>query len=119
MFCPGCKSEDHRRSRRRSPLDYILFLMGLAPFRCKKCAKRFHARTVTLRYVRYARCGICGNLRLKRIAPEHVQGPLGVVGQMLGIPALRCDPCRHKFFAVRPVLEEDSRLRMASRDRAA
>jgi DNA-directed RNA polymerase subunit RPC12/RpoP len=91
----------------------------MAPFRCKRCARRFHARVVTLRYVRYARCGICGNLGLQKISPEHVQSPMAILGRILGLPALRCDPCRHKFFAIRPVIEERVLLSPASRDRAA
>lgn len=91
----------------------------MAPFRCKRCARRFHARVVTLRYVRYARCGICGNLGLQKISPEHVQSPMAILGRILGLPALRCDPCRHKFFAIRPVIQQHVLLRPASRDRAA
>ena len=119
MVCPACESQDSRRSRRRSPWDYVLSLGGMAPFLCKRCARRFHARSVTLRYVRYARCGICGNLGLQKISPEHVQSPMAILGRMLGIPALRCDPCRHKFFAIRPVIQESVLASPTSRDQAA
>lgn len=52
---------------------------------------------------RYAHCSICGNLDLKRISPEYVPGFMGAVGRLLGLPSLRCEPCRHKFFSVRPI----------------
>jgi hypothetical protein len=51
----------------------------------------------------YAHCSICGNLDLQRIAPERVDGATSMLGRILGIPALRCVPCRHKFFSVRPL----------------
>jgi hypothetical protein len=44
---------------------------------------------------------------------------MAMLGRMLGIPALRCDPCRHKFFALRPVIEESVLASPASRDQAA
>jgi hypothetical protein len=69
--------------------------------------------------MRYARCGICGNLELQKISPEYVPGPLALLARMLALPALRCDPCRHKFFAVRPVLREMPRFVSTSRDQAA
>jgi len=50
----------------------------------------------------HAHCGICGNLDLKRIAPEHVTGLSAGMWRLLRLPAFRCDPCRHKFFSVRP-----------------
>jgi len=48
-------------------------------------------------------CAICGNFDLKRIAPEYVPGPMGFFGRILGLPSLRCEPCRHKFFSIRPI----------------
>lgn len=55
----------------------------------------------------YARCGICGNLELQRISPDKVPGWVFIPARILGIPALRCEPCRHKFFAVRPVISAE------------
>jgi hypothetical protein len=54
----------------------------------------------------YAHCGLCGNTDLQRIAFEHVPGVGSVIGQMLRVPALRCQPCRHKFLSIRPLLVE-------------
>jgi len=107
--------ESGRRSRRRTVSDYLLSSIGVVPWRCAQCEKRFHARTAALRNVRYARCGICGNLELQKISPEYIAGPWAVLARMLGFPALRCDPCRHKFFALRPVLRESPRLSSSSR----
>lgn len=94
--------------------------MGTNPWRCVHCEKRFYARSTKLRNVKYARCGICGNLELQKIAPEYVSGPLALLARIIGLPALRCEPCRHKFFAMRPVLKEGSRYSHSSaRNQAA
>jgi hypothetical protein len=67
---------------------------------------RFYARALPFRNFFYAHCGICGNLELRRISAEFVPGAASVLGRILRIPALRCEPCRHKFFSVRPLLRE-------------
>ena len=53
----------------------------------------------------HAHCPICGNLDLKRISPEHVHSPLGIIWGLLGVPALRCEPCRYKYFSILPQRE--------------
>ncbi|HEY8715796.1 MAG TPA: hypothetical protein VIM00_10470 [Candidatus Acidoferrum sp.] len=72
-----------------------------------------------MRSVKYARCRICGNLELQKISSEYIAGPMALIARMLGLPALRCDPCRHKFFAVRPVMRECPRAAAASSHEAA
>jgi DNA-directed RNA polymerase subunit RPC12/RpoP len=119
MVCPACHAGGSRRSRRRSVIDYVFAAVGMVPWRCVQCEKRFHARSVALRNVRYARCAICGNLELQKISPQYVAGPLSFFARLLELPALRCDPCRHKFFSMRPVLRESARLSSSSRDQAA
>jgi hypothetical protein len=75
------------------------------------------ARAIPLRHLFYARCGICGNLELHRIAAEKVPGVTSVVGRWLGLPAVRCAPCRNKFFSLRPLLAAE-RLTAAAEDPA-
>ena len=44
--CPNCWSGDLRYSHNRSWWDDVLLrLFGMEVFRCRKCHKRFHART--------------------------------------------------------------------------
>jgi hypothetical protein len=83
--------------------DYLFSAVGIVPWRCGACETRFYARTIPVQHLFYAHCGICGNLELKRIAPEYVPGVVSLVGRILHLPALRCEPCRHKFFSLRPV----------------
>ena len=99
--------------------DYALSVVGVLPWRCNVCHTRFHARVIPLRRVLYARCGFCGNLELQRIAPEKVQGLTSVIGRLLGLPALRCEPCRYKFFSFRPLLQGQRPDDIAAEDSAA
>jgi hypothetical protein len=106
LICPSCHTAKIRRSRRRSAADYLFSAAGFLPWRCVGCEGRFRARPSPLRNIVYAHCRICGNLELQRISPELVSGMMSFLGLLLGVPALRCEPCRHKFFSVRPLRRE-------------
>lgn len=41
--CPACGGEEHRRSRRRGLWEHLLGWMGILPYVCKTCRKRFLA----------------------------------------------------------------------------
>lgn len=45
MTCPKCGSADPRPSERRLWSDVPRRILGLDPWRCHKCSKRFHARS--------------------------------------------------------------------------
>ena len=107
LYCPNCYSTNVRRSRRRSLADYLYYgLAGVLPWRCKASELRFHARHVPLRHLLYAHCRICGNQELQRISGEYVPGAAAFLGRLLGVRALRCAPCRNKFFSIRPMLRD-------------
>ena len=91
-------------------MDYLFGFVGVLPWRCGACEVRFYARAVPVRHHLHAHCGICGNLELQRISGEHVPGMSSIFWRVLRIPALRCEPCRHKFFTVRPLLREVERV---------
>jgi hypothetical protein len=105
--CPVCHSANTRRSKRRSVLDYLFAFAGILPWRCEACAARFYSRLLPFRTLMYAHCKICGNLELQRISAERITGVTSTIGRLLGIQALRCAPCRHKFFSVRPLHREE------------
>jgi hypothetical protein len=88
-------------------MDYLFGVAGILPWRCESCATRFHARLMPFRTFLYAHCGICGNLELQRISAERITGATAILGRLIGLPALRCEPCRHKFFSLRPLRRED------------
>jgi DNA-directed RNA polymerase subunit RPC12/RpoP len=102
MICPECRSGDCFRSHRDGVLDFLNSLIGLRPWRCHTCDRRFFAWRVATRFEAYAHCPRCGNLDLENISRERVEtGTLIVLKRWLGFPAYRCDPCRHRFFSVR------------------
>jgi len=57
-----------------------------------------------------AHCPFCGNLGLRRISPDFVGSPLAGVWRFLNVPALRCDPCRYKYFSILPLREDQESL---------
>ncbi len=116
MNCPNCHSEKIRRSRRKSALDHFVGMGGAVPWRCSECSTRFYARSLPLRHSWYAHCSICGNLDLQVISAEYVSSPLSFVGRLLHFPAWRCEPCRHKFFTIRPRMKEEERLARTEAD---
>jgi len=60
---------------------------------------------MSLSHSLYAHCPICGNSELRRISPEYVNSLSAFIWRTLRIPAFRCDPCRHKYFSIRPLQE--------------
>jgi hypothetical protein len=63
-----------------------------------------------------AHCSICGNLELMRISSDCATSFAAPLWRVLGIPAFRCIPCRHKFFSLRPLRKEveDAEYKIAS-----
>ncbi len=103
MICPLCKSRECRRSRRRNLGDYALSLAGVLPWRCSTCQSRFYAHKIPFRLLLKAHCPRCGSPKVERIASDRVEeGNLVTLQRILGVPAYRCDPCRVKFYALRP-----------------
>lgn len=103
ITCPLCKSVECRRSRRRGPVDYLLATMGNYPWRCRKCETRFRVWKIQPTHQFVAHCPRCGNVDLERVARKRVEGGFIIaMERRLNFPAYRCDPCRHKFFSLRP-----------------
>jgi DNA-directed RNA polymerase subunit RPC12/RpoP len=86
------------------------------PWRCSHCGNRFRSRTSPFSHLLSAHCAICGNLELKRIAPEHANTFGAPLWRLLGVPAFRCIPCRNKFFTLLPLSKdvEDTEYKIAS-----
>jgi C4-type Zn-finger protein len=107
MTCPICKKSGARRSHRQTVTDHVISIFGVYPWRCHECHARFHSRLMPLSFMFRAHCPHCGNLEVRRISPDFVNTPLGGIWRLLQIPALRCDPCRHKYFSVLPLRDAD------------
>ncbi|HEY2461798.1 MAG TPA: hypothetical protein VGI16_13380 [Candidatus Acidoferrum sp.] len=97
-------------------MDYLLGVVAVVPWRCRKCEARFYARPLPLNHLLYAHCSICGNLELQRISAEYVRGWFAFLWRWLHLPAFRCGPCRHKFFSVRPVRRGEAQVATSSMD---
>jgi C4-type Zn-finger protein len=110
MTCPVCKGKDARRSRRQNLTDYAFSVIGVFPWRCRICESRFHARRMSLSDSLHAHCPVCGNLDLQRISSDRVDSRLAFLWRRLSIPAYRCEPCRYKYFSIRPVREKENEL---------
>jgi uncharacterized protein with PIN domain len=83
--------------------DFIWSLFGLRPWRCRTCGIRFYGWLVPATYAVYAHCGRCGNLDLQHVSRDRVvEDALAPIKRLLHFPAYRCDPCRQRFFSVRP-----------------
>ena len=103
MICPQCRSSDCYRSHRNGFADFLGTMGGLRPWRCHTCDYRFHAGSVAVRFMGYAHCWRCGNFDLDRVASDRVdRGAFNFLKRLLSLPAYRCDPCREKFFSIRP-----------------
>jgi hypothetical protein len=67
------------------------------------CEERFYGWKVAAAFSFNAHCPRCGNFDLEHISRERVEtGTLITVKRWLGFPAYRCDPCRFRFFSIRP-----------------
>ena len=78
-------------------------LFGLRPWRCRQCEARFYGWTAPAALAWRVHCLRCGNFDLERIARKYVEGRFFTpLLRALGVPAYRCEPCRLKFFSLRP-----------------
>jgi len=103
MICPQCRSADCFRSHRSGVLDFAFTLAGCRPWRCHTCDRRFYSWRVALSFACFAHCPRCGNFDLDHISRERVEyGAMLFVKRLLHFPAYRCDPCRERFFSIRP-----------------
>jgi len=103
MVCPVCKARNCRRSRRRNLAEYAISFFGILPWRCPTCETRFRAHRVAFPLFFRAHCPRCGNPHLDKISSDRVmEGLLLPLKRILGMPAYRCDPCRMKFYSLRP-----------------
>jgi len=103
MICPQCRSADCHRSHRDGVFDFFGGVAGFKPWRCHTCEHRFHARQVAVSLAAYAHCPKCGNFNLDHLSRDRVEhGTLIFLKRWLGCPAYRCEPCRERFFSLRP-----------------
>ncbi len=122
MICPHCQNYDCFRSHRRK-WEYAISLLGIMPWRCMACQKRFYARRVPLRLLHHAHCSRCGNMDLLIIRPHKLEHhTLARLATLLGARALRCEFCRNNFVSwrhLKPVAQETEETDFQQRTTAA
>jgi uncharacterized protein with PIN domain len=76
------------------------------------CQARFHAWNVAPRNLMFASCPRCGNLDLQKILKERaVDGTMVWLKRAANFSAYRCEPCRWRFFSLRPLSGMGERIR--------
>lgn len=95
--------------------ERVLSPLGILPWRCGDCRKRFYATLAPLRFLLHARCPRCGNLELESIRRERLErNRPAQLATYLGAKAVRCEYCRENFAAWRLLWHADERNAHAS-----
>jgi hypothetical protein len=92
-----------RDARARGFREFALSFLGFHPFRCRECEKRFLARPIGVRAVRWAKCPKCLRMDLGSWDPKHYRADWWADLQCwFGANRWRCEACRQNFVSWRP-----------------
>jgi hypothetical protein len=109
VSCPGCGSKNLRISQVRGFKNRIRGMIGILPFRCRQCERRFDARIWNFSLIRYARCPKCLRMELTTWSQQYYNPPaMTVLKLRLGATPYRCDFCRCNFASFRACKERYS-----------
>jgi hypothetical protein len=56
-------------------------------------------------------------MELQRIPGDRVDSRFAFLWNRLSIPAYRCEPCRHKYFSIRPARAKDAKEQVKERSK--
>ena len=100
--CENCGSSDLRQSRRKSPVEMMLALLGNCPLRCNDCHARFSVNLLLLSKAGVAKCPRCLNIRLSTWNTKHYVVPRWKKLLLaFGAHRYRCNHCRYNFVSFR------------------
>ena len=117
VSCPHCSSKSLRMSKVRGFGGRMRSMIGILPFRCRQCDKRFNAAIWNLTIIHYARCPKCLRMELSTWSEQYYKAPFRIVAKLrLGATPYRCDFCRCNFASFRACKEKYS-WRMARQQR--
>jgi len=109
VSCPQCGSKHLRFSKIRGVGAKLRSIVGILPFRCRKCDHRFDAAIWSLSAVRYARCPKCLRMELSTWSEQYYHPPASTVLKLrLGATPYRCEFCRCNFASFRACKERFS-----------
>ena len=109
VSCPDCGSNNLRISTVRGFAARLRSFVGILPFRCRQCNRRFEARIWNLSFARYARCPKCLRMELSTWSEQYYNPPaMTRLKLRMGATPYRCDFCRCNFASFRACKERYS-----------
>jgi len=109
VSCPECGSKRLRISKVRGFRGRIRSMVGVLPFRCKKCERKFDSAIWSLSAIRYARCPKCLRMELSTWSEQYYNPPFTTLMKLrFGATPYRCDFCRCNFASFRACKERYS-----------
>jgi len=120
--CPSCGGHNLRSSKVRGAAERLRSMIGILPFRCRQCGKRFSTRLWDFSSWKYARCPACLGTELGSWSDHYYNASLSVrMLVTMGAHRYRCEHCRYNFASFRYCRERFSwkKRRAAARQNAA
>lgn len=103
LECANCGSKQIRRARYASWAERLRGVLGIHPFRCRRCTHRFSVSIWLFGKLRYAKCPRCLRLELTTWSRRYYK--VGFLKNFLiafGGQKYRCPACRCNFVSFRP-----------------
>lgn len=103
LECANCGSKQIRRARYANWAERLRGVIGIHPFRCRRCTHRFSVSIWLFGKLRYAKCPRCLRLELTTWSRRYYK--VGFLKNFLiafGAQKYRCPACRCNFVSFRP-----------------
>ncbi len=103
LECANCGSKQIRRARYHSWGERLRGILGIHPFRCRRCNHRFAVSVWLFGKLRYAKCPRCLRLELTTWSRRYYK--VDFLKNFLiafGAQKYRCASCRCNFVSFRP-----------------
>jgi hypothetical protein len=103
LECANCGSKQIRRARYANWAERLRGIMGIHPFRCRRCTHRVSVSIWLFGKLRYAKCPRCLRLELGTWSRRYYK--VGFPKNVLiafGAQKYRCPSCRCNFVSFRP-----------------
>jgi hypothetical protein len=96
--CPFCGSDQTRPAQSKGVFQYVLEGIGMFPYRCEECQKKFRFRLWGARDLFYAKCPRCYRQDLSMWEMKYYRPRYRTRLKLtLGARPLRCESCRCNF----------------------
>ncbi len=103
LECANCGSKQIRRARYANWAERLRGIIGIHPFRCRRCTHRFSVSIWLFGKLRYAKCPRCLRLELTTWSRRYYKVGLGKNFLIaFGAQKYRCPSCRCNFVSFRP-----------------